>query len=231
MLRVALARVGDRPGASHDAPPSWFGASELRRWPELGAAARCAFVDSRWLLRRLLQAETGVDAQRWQVCAEAGTAPVASAPPVDAAPTVSLAHRLGWVAAAVAAPGLGRIGVDVECERPARTDPDERAALMLADDERAAWRRLPESEREPGLLLRWVAKEAWYKAMPPARAAWDFRAVVARPCEPADANVRAWRAGPLVLAVCCADARALAVAHCEGWPANEEPSQSSWHVA
>jgi phosphopantetheinyl transferase len=144
---------------------------------------------------------------------------------------VSLSHRLGWVASAVAAPGLGPIGVDVECERAPRSDVDERAALMLADDERLCWHRLDPAGREAGLLVRWTAKEAWYKAAPAAAGAWDFRRVVARACEPACANVRVWHAGAVVLALCCNDAQALANAICVGLPEGAPQTVTSWHVA
>src|ERR1700712_3015447 len=99
MLRVAIARVAD---ASKDAE---------------SAASRA-------LLRELLQAATGVRASDWHVSGPAGIAPVARpAPGVRAEPVhVSLSHRLGWVAAAVSdAP----VGIDVECERPPRSEAAE----------------------------------------------------------------------------------------------------------
>ena len=231
MLHVAIARQDAVPGAANDAVPAWFGASERQRWQALSPAARRAFVDSRSLLRQLLQRATGVEASCWAVSAEAGRAPVASAPQVDAVPAVSLSHRLTWVAAAVAAPALGPIGVDIECERPPRSDPHERAALMLADDERADWLLLPEARRELGLLMRWTAKEAWYKSTPPDDAAWDFRGVAALACEPGRANVRVWHASPVVLALCCDDPAALAAAPCTGWAEGQPPSAWSWRVA
>ena len=196
------------------AAPAWLGTSERARWPQLNAGARAAFVASRALLRELLQASTGVPFDAWQVSADARQAPRASAPEVDVV-HVSLSHRLGWVAAAA---GDTALGIDVEVDREPRSDPDERAALMLASDELAEWRRVPAPAREAALLARWTAKEAWFKASPPRSAPWDFRLVRARACAPADANVRTWRAAPVHVALCCADARALAAARCDGLP-------------
>ncbi len=223
MLRLAVARL-PAPAAS-DAMPPWFGESERRRWQALGVAARPAFAASRALLRELLQAATGVAGDAWRVSAEAGQAPVATSDD-RAAPAVhvSLSHRLGWVAAAVAdAP----VGIDIECDRPARSDPAERAALMLSPADLDDWQAIPAEGREDALLARWTAKEAWFKAAPPQLVPWDFRRVRARACEPADAraNVRAWRARPVHVALACADARALAPARCEGLP---PPDDESW---
>ena len=53
---------------------------------------------------------------------------------------------------------------------------------MLTADEIAHWRRLPEAEREPALLCAWVAKEAWYKAVPAGTAPWDFRSSCRMKC-------------------------------------------------
>ena len=213
-LRVAVARVSEAP--ADIAPPAWLCESELARWPRLSADARTAFVASRALVRGLLQASTGVPFEAWQVCADAGVAPLATAPGYAAAAIhVSLSHRLGWVAAAV---GETAVGIDVEVDRAARSDPDERASLMLARDELAGWRRVPAPAREAALLARWTAKEAWFKASPTQSAPWDFRLVRASACAAADANVRAWRAAPVHVALCCADARALAAARCEGLP-------------
>jgi phosphopantetheinyl transferase len=231
MLRVAVGRVHDAPCAGAAGAPAWLGESEQRRWAGLSAASRSEFVASRALLRELLQQATGVPASSWDISAEAGVAPLArpfqaGAPVV--APSVSLSHRLGWVAAAVAGVGV-RVGVDMECDRAARSDPAERAALMLAPAEFPAWEGLAADQREPDLLARWTAKEAWYKASPPATAAWDFRQVVARACAPERANVRVWRSSPLHVAVSCADARALAEAQCDGLP-GAAAAGSFWHV-
>jgi 4'-phosphopantetheinyl transferase EntD len=225
MLRVAVGRVV-QPAAGEQAAPAWFGGSERRRWQQLGPGARPAFVASRALLRELLQSATGVPAAAWDVSAEAGSAPVASSSAAVGAVHVSLSHRLGWVAAAVAD---GAVGVDVECDRPARSDPDERAALMLSPEELLAWRSVPAGEREPALLARWTAKEAWFKAAPPQSAPWDFRRAGASTRDRAHANVRTWRAAPVHVALCCGDARALAEARCDGLPPLD--GEALWHVA
>ena len=228
MLRVAVARVSEAPTGGELAMPAWLGDSERQRWTQLKPGARAAFAASRALLRELLQAATGVAAQAWDISAHAGSAPVARATRPGAAGGaihVSLSHRLGWVAAAVA--GVP-VGVDLECERPARSDAAGRAALMLAPDEIPAWQSLPTDERDAALLVRWTAKEAWFKASPTGSAPWDFRQVAARACAPADANVRTWAAAPLHLAVCCDDARALADASCDGLA--PDAASSSWHV-
>jgi len=226
MLRVAVARAATCPQA--DAMPAWLGASERRRWAALAPAARHAFVASRALLRELLQSATGVPATAWDVSAEAGVAPVASTSAASAIIHASLSHRLGWVAAAVADVA---VGVDVECDRPARSDAGERAALMLSPGELDEWRSVAATAREDALLTRWTAKEAWFKACPPHAAPWDFRRVHASACAPADAraNVRTWRAASVHVALCCADPRALAAARCEGLPPAGD--EAAWRVA
>ncbi len=225
MLRVAVARIPDAPPGDA-AVPGWFGDDERKRWEGLQPHARRAFAASRALLRELLQAATGVPASDWDVSAHAGVAPVARSPGhATGAIHVSLSHRLDWVAAAVSdAP----VGVDVECDRPPRGEPAERAALMLSAAEFAAWQRLAPSGREAALLTRWTVKEAWFKAGPPGSAAWDFRRLSARACAPGDAeaNVRTWTSAPVHLALCGADARALAEAECD-MPA---AAGLSWHV-
>jgi len=227
MLRLAVARVtATTPGAV--AMPAWLGDSERRRWSQLAPGKQAPFAASRALLRELLQAATGVPAGAWDVSAQAGSAPMAHATRCDLAPAavhVSLSHRLDWVAAAVAdAP----VGVDLECEQPPRSDPGERAALMLAPAEHVAWNDLAPDAREAALLSRWTAKEAWFKARPAGAAPWDFRQVSARACAPAKANVRTWAAAPLHVAVCFAGARALADACCAG--VAPDASTTSWFV-
>ena len=207
MLRVAIAPVSESP-LGDGAAPGWFCASERSRWTQLPASSRCEFMASRRLLRALLRAETGASSGDWDVSAQPGVAPLARASG-DAGDAIhaSLSHRLGWVAAAISD---GPVGVDIECERPSRGDPNERAALMLSPVEFASWEALPADEREPALLTHWTIKEAWFKASPPEVAPWDFRRLVAHACPPAQANVRAWTARPVHVALCCDDANALA---------------------
>ena len=226
MLRVAVAPVAGSSSLGDEAAPGWFGDEECRRWDGLRPPARRAFAASRALLRELLQAATGVPASAWNVSARPGVAPVARAPAhAGGAIHVSLSHRLGWVAAAVSDVP---VGVDVECERAPRSEPAERAALMLSPAELAAWQRLDPSAQEAALLTAWTIKEAWFKAGPPGSAPWDFRRASARACAPggAGANVRTWTSSPVHLALCSPDARALAAARCD-LPAAAE---SSWHV-
>ena len=227
MLRVAVAWAPDRPEPDDAQAPAWMGEGERRRWAGLAPKSRREFVASRSLLRTLLRAHAGVPGQAWDISADIGTAPVARSMPDQGDVRASLSHRLGWVAAAIADV---RVGVDIECDRAARSDPAERAELMLAASEMPDWHALPADQREPGLLARWTAKEAWFKASPPGAAPWDFRQVVARTCEPAQANVRVWAAPPLHVAVCCANARDLADAGCDGLDPAATTS-SFWHVA
>ena len=227
MLRVAVARTPDLSEPDDAQPPAWMGEGERRRWAGLAPQPRREFVASRSLLRTLLRAHTGVPGQAWNISADLGMAPVARSVPGHGEVCASLSHRLGWVAAAIAD---FRVGVDIECDRGARSDPAERAELMLAASEMPGWHALPSDQREPGLLARWTAKEAWFKASPPGAAPWDFRRVVARTCEPAQANVRVWAAPPLHVAVCCTNARDLADAACEGLDSAATTS-SFWHVA
>ncbi len=227
MLRLGVARVTAATlGAA--AMPAWLGDSERRRWAQLAPGQHAPFAASRALLRELLQVATGVPADAWDVSAQAGRAPTAQAIRCDFAPPavhVSLSHRLGWVAAAVAdAP----VGIDLECERPSRSDPAERAALMLSAAERLAWNDLEPGAREAALLSRWTAKEAWFKASSTGAAPWDFRQITAGACASARANVRTWAAPPLHVAVCSADARTLARTRCEGLA--PDAATSSWFV-
>lgn len=216
MLRVAVARVPDAPAVGPDAAPAWMGDSEQRRWFELPPSARRPFKESRALLRGLLQEATGVAADMWDVSAEAKSAPAVRTPGHQIRSSTiraSLSHRLGWVAAAVAdAP----VGVDIESERPPRSEPRDRAALVLSPDELEHWQALPADELEGALLTRWTLKEAWFKASPPEVAPWDFRRIVAHACTPALANARTWTSPPLHVAVCCGDPQALAAANCVG---------------
>jgi phosphopantetheinyl transferase len=243
MLRVAVARIDGMPSADGDVPPAWLGGSERDRWAALAPSGHAAFVASRALLRRLLKDATGVDGHRWDVSAQAGAAPLVrlrefegeSGAPGRRTPTgsprASLSHRFGWVAAATADGGTGPIGVDLECERPARSDPADRAALMLSTSELRAWDHLPAADREAALLRSWVAKEAWFKASPAGEAPWDFSRIVVDACEPGRANVRVWDATPLHVAVCCDDAAALAAATCDGLDAAGPARSSFWRVA
>ena len=229
MLRVRIAPIDPLVAVAGEHAPAWLGASERLRWTALPAARRREFLAARWLLRDVLARATGHPGHRWQVSAEPGVAPLATR--VDGetcpAPHVGIAHRLGWVAVAVGPAEAGSIGVDLECERPTRGDPDERAALMLPADELARWRALPDARRAPALMRAWVAREAWFKARERA-APWDFRRIACDACEPALANVRIWEAGPMWVALCAGGAGALEAALCDGWP---EPAASSyWRV-
>ncbi len=236
MLLLAAARIDDvlvRAGCGSNELPATFGDAERARWTALTPSGRAAFVASRLLTRSLLEHATGIAQSRWTLSAVPGRAPLARSHAdiadlqEDCPLSISLSHRLGWVCAAT---GRGALGVDIEVERPSRSDLAERAALMLAPDELPAWCGLAPRERERALLTRWTAKEAWFKASPPDAAPWDFRHVVARACAPAQANVRTWRSPPLHVAVCCTDAQALAGAVCEGLSAAAATS-SYWHVA
>ena len=230
MLRVAVARIPDAPAVDTQAAPGWMGDSEQRRWVELPPPARPPFAASRALLRGLLQAATGVATDMWDVSAEANSAPaVRPRGNRSASSTIhaSLSHRLGWVAAAIAdAP----VGVDVEAERPPRSEPRERATLVLSPAELASWQALPADEREGALLTRWTLKEAWFKASPPEAAPWDFRRIVALACTPGRANARAWTSPPLHVAVCCDDPVALADATFLGFD-GAQARASFWRVA
>jgi phosphopantetheinyl transferase len=229
MLRVRIAAIDPLVAVAGEDAPAWLGASERRRWTTLAPARRREFLAARRLLREVLAQATGQPGHRWQVSAEPGMAPVAALADGQAcpAPNVSIAHRLGWAAVAAGPAEGGKIGVDVECEGPRRGDPAERAALMLPADELARWHALADARRAPALMRAWVAREAWFKAREHA-AAWDFRRIACDACEPAQANVRIWEAGPTWVALCTGDAVALEAAPCDGWP---EPAASSyWRV-
>lgn len=227
MLRIAVARIPEPPVPADDLAPAWMGGSERCRWAGLAPAPRREFVASRALLRGLLDSVEGVAGGCWDVSAEPGTAPILrSASTTTLVRRVSLSHRLGWVAAAVSDQA---VGVDVECARPARTDPHERAALMLAPEEMPAWGALAADLRESALLTRWTAKEAWFKATPPQASAWDFRQLVARACAPERANVRVWVAPALHVAVCRDDGVDLVGVECAGIDAASCTS-SFWRV-
>ena len=230
-LGVWVARIAQNDVALAGAP-TWMSAGERQRWMALTDVGRGAFAASRRLLRDALAAATGLAADGWQVSAEAGSAPLASRLDGERmiAPQVSIAHRLGWVAVAVGAADGGAIGVDIECDRPSRSDPSERAALVLPPGEFVRWQALDAGEHEAALLRAWVAREAWFKAAG-AGAQWDFRRLAAQPCDAADANVRLWESGPVRMALCARDAVALAGASCSGWPASADVRCSSWRVS
>ena len=229
-LRVWIARVPED-DASLAAAPGWMSAGERQRWTALTDAGRRAFVASRRLLRDALAVATGLAADGWQVSAEAGSAPLASRLDSErgVAPRVSIAHCPGWVAVAVGADAGGAIGVDIECDRPSRSDPAERAALVMQGDELARWQALAADEREAALLRAWVAREAWFKAAGTG-APWDFRRLVGEPCNAADANVRIWESGQVRVALCAHDAETLGAASCTGWPEAPGVRSSSWRV-
>ena len=224
MLRVRIARIDELvPLADDEIAPAWLGPAERARWTALAPAGRREFAAGRRLLRDTLAQATGLPDPHWRVSAEAGTAPRVRGPvPVHA----SLSHRLGWVAAALSDVA---VGIDVEPARPARSDPAERAALMLAPTELAGWAASAPELREAALLTAWTAKEAWFKACPPNTVPWDFRRVVARACTSARANVRTWDVPPLHIAVCCA-AGELARADCDG-PGMAAAARRFWHLA
>jgi phosphopantetheinyl transferase len=216
MLRIAVARIPGAPVGTDHRAPDWLGESERRRWGGLPGSARTEFAASRALLRQLLQTATGVAADAWEVSAQANAGPVVHAPRGRIAAGqlhASLSHRLGWVAAAVSD---ALVGVDIECERAGRSDPRERAELMLSPAELVQWNALPADQCEAALLTRWTIKEAWFKASAHDAAPWDFRRVASHACAPERANVRAWTAPPLHVALCCDDADALAAATCLG---------------
>lgn len=80
----------------------------------------------------------------------------------DGGPRFSLSHAGDRVALAVVP--ARQVGVDVERWRPAPTgDPDELAAEVLDETERAVYDRLPEP-RHRNLLTCWTRKEALLKA-------------------------------------------------------------------
>ena len=223
-----IARVAQD---DHADAPYWMGAEERERWATLRPANRAAFVASRRLLRDTLAAATGLSADGWLVSAEAGIAPVARRIGLarDAAPPVSIAHGLGWVAVAVGPVGGGAIGVDIECGDFAPADLAERAALVMSGDELARWHALDAAERAPTLMRAWVARESWFKAAG-AGAPWDFRQLDCAACAPPEANVRSWEVDDLRVALSARDAAALAAASCEGWPEPEGVAASWWCV-
>ena len=228
MARVWIARIAAADAAPEVAPP-WLGPAERERWATLAPARQPGFVASRRLLRDALAQATGVAAGHWRVSAEAGVVPKASRVDDDAArvPAVSIAHRLGWVAVAVGGSDDDAVGVDLECERPTRSDPARRAALVMAGDELARWAALPAHEREPALLRAWVAREAWFKAGG-AGTPWDFRRMACEPADATRANVRTWEAGALRVALCAPEPAAAA---CEGWPDAVGVASALWRVA
>lgn len=230
VLRVAIARAADDPGAVGSAP-DWMCGEERQRWTTLRDAGRRAFVASRRLLRETLAEATGLAAEGWHVSAEPGVAPVASRLDLgrDAAPPISIAHRLGWVAVAVGTAGDGAIGVDIECDGVPSADLPERAALVMPRGELARWQALHAGERAPALMRAWVAREAWFKAAG-AGAPWDFRRLDCAPCDAGEANVRVWEAGSVRVALSASDAEALAAASCDGWPVQPGVDTSYWHV-
>ncbi len=117
------------------------------------------------------------------------------------------------------------VGVDIECERPARSDVGERAALMLAPAElRPGKPCRPSGARTPALLTRAgrPRRRGSRPARPTPRPGTSARHRRPCACERAaqDANVRTWDAAPPVhVAVCAAPMRLpWPTPNAKGWP-------------
>ena len=86
------------------------------------------------------------------------------APRLPAGMAGSISHKEHVAVALVAIEQEGKVGVDVEVDRPRARDI---AAKVLRPEERAELDGMGEEERATAVLLRFSAKEAVYKALDP----------------------------------------------------------------
>jgi 4'-phosphopantetheinyl transferase len=143
-------------------PEEILSAHEVARARRLVAApVRRGFTAGRWLVRSVLAALTGERPEALELQSGAhGKLFLVGRERL--APCFNLSHSGDLVALALVR--QGRIGIDIEAERPL-TDSALLARRILAPRERAWFESLPESAREAGLLVAWTRKEAVLKAV------------------------------------------------------------------
>ena len=139
-----------------------------------------------------LDALPGGEYRRIEILRAAGGAPRLSwsaAPHVEAGARVSIAHRGGWVMAAISSGGA--IGVDIEAVEPRR--PSFHDACLTASERR--WLgRAAAADVSPLATLLWTLKEACLKTgASRAHSVWDIDAIDCRISTPPDVVARSWR--------------------------------------
>jgi hypothetical protein len=134
-----------------------------------GPAAR------REAVRRFLAERLGVEGREVPLSAAPSGQPVIDG---QDAMAVSWSHRPGFL---LVGAGPGRLGVDVECERPVAMI--EVVAAFFSRNERAALTGLAPAERLSAFYLVWTLREAFVKALglgldAPVAEALDFSALL-----------------------------------------------------
>jgi 4'-phosphopantetheinyl transferase len=127
---------------------------------------RTRYVTAHGALREILADATATapaDLVIDRTCAHCGHA-AHGRPQLDGRTDVqfSLSHSDG--VAVVAVTRAGRVGVDIEVERP-RSRLDRLAGALLADDALARWQALDATERLGAFLDEWTAREAYLKGL------------------------------------------------------------------
>ncbi|MDR6289262.1 4'-phosphopantetheinyl transferase [Inquilinus ginsengisoli] len=154
----------DDPGDDRNVEACWPLLTEAER----ARAARFAvpgdrrrFACARVLLRRLLEAKTGVPAREWDFAAGDHGKPFVCAPEAGRRIGINISHAEGMVACAMA-PGT-MIGIDLEWL--GRVVEPRIADRRFAAAEAAALKAVPADRRREAFLDLWTVKEAYVKAL------------------------------------------------------------------
>lgn len=175
-VSVWTAAVATYAGHGGDLPDH----EQARAAGYLDQGARDRFCAGRVLLRRALSERLGLAPAKVPLVIAPGGRPTLAPP--HAGIHVSLAHAGALVLAAVA--DGQPVGIDVERVRRLR-DAAAMARLAFSAEEREAFFRLPEAERQEGFFAAWVRQEASFKLGLPAATLlmWspccDYRAALA----------------------------------------------------
>jgi 4'-phosphopantetheinyl transferase superfamily len=111
----------------------------------------------RTLTRQLLETATGLPGRDWDIAADVDGRPMARKPGGGQGPDVSISHSANVVCCAVALEG--RVGIDVEDEKPKRRYPEISETFFSAEEQRVVQR-----DGVSGFLGCWVLREAYAKA-------------------------------------------------------------------
>ncbi|MFG6446727.1 4'-phosphopantetheinyl transferase family protein [Roseateles sp. BYS180W] len=201
-VQLALWRVE---GLSWPDPTRWLHEAELQRLGRISHAGRQhQYLAGRWGLRLLLQRQPAALAlvQAMHLLPSGQTVLPQGA--------VSLSHAGGWLACAYTPEG--RVGVDIECQRP-RVQLLEQAQIWCGPLQCQQLSTLPPAAQLAQFYRWWTLKEAWLKARGQGL---DFEQMRALSFELADATkadaaVTALPQSEVVLALCGSPGDGLAL--------------------
>lgn len=164
---VPCAVYWARPDAAHPRLAGLLDEHERDQLDRLRRPAdRARYLAAHALARVVLADSVGIPAARLRFdrrCHQCGRPHGKPELPPGGGPRFSISHAGDRVALAVVP--ARQVGVDVERWRPAPSDhPDELAAEVLDETERAVYDRLPAEPRHRHLLSWWTRKEAVLKA-------------------------------------------------------------------